>query len=154
LFTNYRGFGRVGSLEAVAMPGGARAMREPLRNTLAHFVASMGWEAFVSGFTGTALHDRLAPKPVVSITSMIRSGTNAPLASSCGRLFDAVAGAVGIAFDRQDFERSWQRVARSSWRPTSGVTANHSIPWSRHCLPRHPRRGHCGMRHAARSRPS
>jgi hydrogenase maturation protein HypF len=128
LFTNYRGFGRVGSLEAVAMPGGARAMREPLRNTLAHFVASMGWEAFVSGFTGTALHDRLAPKPVVSITSMIRSGTNAPLASSCGRLFDAVAGAVGIAFDRQDFERSWQRVARSSWRPTSGVTANHSIP--------------------------
>ena len=29
---------------------------------------------------------------------------NAPLASSCGRLFDAVAAAVGLCFDEQDYE--------------------------------------------------
>jgi hydrogenase maturation protein HypF len=35
---------------------------------------------------------------------MLLGKTQAPLASSCGRLFDAVAAAVGIAFDRQAYE--------------------------------------------------
>ena len=35
---------------------------------------------------------------------MIRSGTNAPPASSCGRLFDAVAGALGVAFEEVSYE--------------------------------------------------
>jgi hydrogenase maturation protein HypF len=35
---------------------------------------------------------------------MIRTATNSPLASSCGRLFDAVAGALGIAADAQTYE--------------------------------------------------
>ena len=32
------------------------------------------------------------------------SGTNAPLASSCGRLFDAAAALAGIAWDAQSYE--------------------------------------------------
>jgi hydrogenase maturation protein HypF len=35
---------------------------------------------------------------------MIASGINAPLASSCGRLFDAVAAALDICPDRQAYE--------------------------------------------------
>ena len=35
---------------------------------------------------------------------MIRNGVNAPLASSCGRLFDAVAAALDICRDRQAYE--------------------------------------------------
>jgi hydrogenase maturation protein HypF len=35
---------------------------------------------------------------------MLETGLNVPRASSCGRLFDAVAAAVGITFDRQAYE--------------------------------------------------
>ncbi|GAC1485412.1 MAG: hypothetical protein NVS2B11_11260 [Acetobacteraceae bacterium] len=104
LLAGYASYRRVAALEPVAMPGGARTAREPWRNTLAHIVASVGWEAFEANHGGTALHRRLVAKPVGIVRSMIRSGTNAPRASSCGRLFDAVAGALGIAFDGQSFE--------------------------------------------------
>ncbi len=35
---------------------------------------------------------------------MLARGLHAPLASSCGRLFEAVAAALGIAFERQAYE--------------------------------------------------
>jgi hydrogenase maturation protein HypF len=35
---------------------------------------------------------------------MIERGVNAPLASSCGRLFDAVAAAIGLCRDRVQYE--------------------------------------------------
>ncbi len=104
LLADYRGYRRVGALKAVAMPGGAQAVREPWRNTLAHILAVMDWSAFVARFLGTPLHAFLAAKPVAAIASMIRSGANTPPASSCGRLFDAVAGAIGIAGDRLTYE--------------------------------------------------
>lgn len=104
LLADYRTFRRVASLDPVAMPGGARAVREPWRNTLAHILASLGWDEFEARFANTTLHRSLSAKPVAAIASMIRSGTNAPPASSCGRLFDAVAGAVGIAGEAQGFE--------------------------------------------------
>ncbi len=104
LLADYRGYRRVGSLTPVAMPGGARAVREPWRNTLAHILAIMSWEEFDTSFAGTALHGYLATKPVSSIASMIAAGVNSPLTSSCGRLFDAVAGALGIAADTQRHE--------------------------------------------------
>jgi hydrogenase maturation protein HypF len=104
LLADYRSCRRVGSLQPVAMPGGASAVREPWRNTLAHILAIMTWAEFESEFAGTALHRYLATKPVAALASMIRSATNAPLGSSCGRLFDAVAGALGIAADLQSHE--------------------------------------------------
>ncbi len=104
LLADYRSYRRVGSLQPVAMPGGASAVREPWRNTIAHILATMTWDEFESEFAGTALHRYLATKPVVALASMIRSATNSPLSSSCGRLFDAVAGALGIAADRQSHE--------------------------------------------------
>ena len=123
LLADYRGFRRVGSLEAVAMPGAARAIHEPWRNTLAHIVASIGWDAFEAQLAGTPLHRRFTDKPVVAITSMIRSGLNAPLASSCGRLFDAVAGALGIAFDGQGFEGE----AAARLEAMAGARANGAV---------------------------
>jgi len=104
LHADYREYRRVGALESVAMPGAAQAVREPWRNTLAHILAAMDWSEFDTRFRGTTLHSFLAAKPVATIASMIRTGTNAPLASSCGRLFDAVAGALGIVADRQSHE--------------------------------------------------
>jgi len=104
LIADYRGYRRVGSLKPVAMPGGAQAVREPWRNTLAQILAIMSWKEFEAGYAGTPLHVYLAAKPVRAVASMVAKGVNSPLTSSCGRLFDAVAGALGIAADSQSHE--------------------------------------------------
>jgi hydrogenase maturation protein HypF len=99
LLADYQGYRRVGTFKPVALPGGARAMREPWRNTLAHILAEMGWASFAMNFRDLPLYEFLKAKPVETIGSMIRQGVNAPLASSCGRLFDAVAAAIGLCRD-------------------------------------------------------
>jgi hydrogenase maturation protein HypF len=47
-------------------------------------------------FVDTELHDFLRSKPLDTLSKMIKEGINSPKASSCGRLFDAVAAAVGV----------------------------------------------------------
>ena len=102
LLGNYTGFRRVGCFDPVPQPGGDRAQREPWRNLVAQIDAAFGpdWLARVP----VPLADRLGQKPLALVASMMAKGVNAPLTSSAGRLFDAVAAALGIAFDLQDFE--------------------------------------------------
>ncbi|WP_020176864.1 carbamoyltransferase HypF [Methyloferula stellata] len=99
MLADYTFYRRVGTFKPVALPGGAKAMQEPWRNALAHILAEMGWPAFAMNFSGTPLHDFLLSKPVDTVASMIKQGVNSPPASSCGRLFDAVAAAAGICRD-------------------------------------------------------
>jgi hydrogenase maturation protein HypF len=96
MIASYRDYRRVGTFKPVALPGGAQAMREPWRNTLAHLLAEMGWGSFAMNFCDLELYEFLAAKPRDTISAMIRNGVNAPLATSCGRLFDAVAAAMGL----------------------------------------------------------
>jgi len=91
-------------MKPVAMPGGALAAREPWRNAYAHLTAEMGWSEFAMNFGHLDVARKLAAAPRATLDAMIRSGFNAPLASSCGRLFDAAAALCGLAWDRQDFE--------------------------------------------------
>ena len=104
LLADYRGCRRVGTFKPVAMPGGDAAIREPWRNTYAHLMAGMGWARFAADFSDTPLHAFLAEKPRALLDGMIARGVNSPLASSCGRLFDAAAAAVGICRDRAEYE--------------------------------------------------
>ena len=87
LLADYRASRRLAMFKPVAMPGGAAAVREPWRNLYAHLAAA-----------------GLPQEPHPMLDGMIRSGTNSPLASSCGRLFDAMAAAVGICRERQGHE--------------------------------------------------
>lgn len=88
LLADYRESRRVGTFKPVAMPGGAAAVREPWRNLYAHLLA-----------TG------LKPdRPHALLDAMIRNDVNSPMASSCGRLFDAMAAAMDICRDRQGHE--------------------------------------------------
>ena len=96
LLADYRRYRRLARFKPIAMPGGARAVAEPWRNTYAHIVAAMGWEHFASRYPRTALFEFLTGKPIGVLDGMIARGVNAPLASSCGRLFDAVAAAAGV----------------------------------------------------------
>jgi hydrogenase maturation protein HypF len=86
------------------MPGGAQAVREPWRNLYAHLAAEIGWMEFARDFANLEAFADIAGRPRSVLDAMIRHGINAPMASSCGRLFDAVAAVLGICRERQDYE--------------------------------------------------
>jgi hypothetical protein len=97
LRVNYRECEHLGGLPAVALPGGDLAARQPWRNLLAHCLA------FVP--TGSIMPNRrAAPANWPLLARAIERGINAPQASSCGRLFDAVACALGCAPDSLSYE--------------------------------------------------
>ena len=103
LLGDYQNYQRVGALENIPMPGGTQAILEPWRMLLAHL-------SHLSGRESVALEDLLdnfsgfREKPVKQLAQMMDLGVNSPLTSSCGRLFDAVAAAIGICFDKISYE--------------------------------------------------
>ncbi len=104
LIADYLGFARGGTFKPVAMPGGAQAMREPWRNTFAHLEAALGRELCLADHPELELVRFLETKPLRTLRAMIRNNINSPPASSCGRLFDAVAAALGICRERTSYE--------------------------------------------------
>jgi len=104
MIANYTGYQRVGTFKPVAMIGGSQAIREPWRNTYAHLMAEMGWDRFTANFSDLDLFDVLSKKPRETIDQMIKNNINVPLASSCGRLFDAVAAAIGLCTHQAAYE--------------------------------------------------
>ncbi len=95
---------RIGTLKPVALPGGDLAAREPWRNTYAQIMAGMGWAQFAQNHAELELFKFLRSKPRTLLDSMIAKGVQAPPASSTGRLFDAVAAAIGICRDHVAYE--------------------------------------------------
>jgi len=104
LLADYRGYRRMAAFKPVAMVGGVQAIREPWRNTYAHLVAGIGWTEFTEKFSSLELYRYLLTKPLSTVDRMLERGINVPLASSCGRLFDAVAAALGLCADHALFE--------------------------------------------------
>lgn len=104
LLADYTSFTRVGTFKPVAMVGGDQASREPWRNLYAHLMAEMGWASFAMNFGELEVYRALSAKPRKILDAMLHNRLNAPEASSCGRLFDAAAAAVGLCFERQGYE--------------------------------------------------
>lgn len=98
LRVNYRSCDRLGGLPAVALPGGDLAARQPWRNLLAQF------QAFVPEWQTLPEARVLLDKPWPPLAQAIVRGVNSPLASSAGRLFDAVAAATGCAPAQLSYE--------------------------------------------------
>jgi hydrogenase maturation protein HypF len=85
---DYRAFRRGAHLRYVAMPGGDQAIREPWRMAVAHLEDA--------GCDLAALCDRVGRSAVSSVLQQVARGFNAPMTSSVGRLFDAVAALAGV----------------------------------------------------------
>jgi hydrogenase maturation protein HypF len=82
---------RVGSLRAVPLPGGARAIREPWRMALSWLAASGIGSGPPAGLAALVDAERWG-----LVERMLESGLRSPPTSSMGRLFDAVAALCGI----------------------------------------------------------
>ena len=104
LYCDYTEFERLGTFKPVALLGGAQAMREPWRNTFAHILAEMGWDRYKIEYDDLELTRFFEEHPLDSYRSMLKSNFNTPKASSCGRLFDAVAAALGICRESASYE--------------------------------------------------
>lgn len=104
LLADYLQSERLGHLKSFPMLGGAQAMREPWRNTYAHISKSLQWSDVTSNFGQLSLIEFLLQKPLTTFDAMMDRGTNAPLASSCGRLFDAVSAAAGVCAEQAQYE--------------------------------------------------
>ena len=102
LLATYQDFQRVASFEPIAILGGAQAIREPWRNTYAHL--HKDFDAFKREFDRVEILHYLESKPRKILDRALARNYNSPLASSVGRLFDAVAAAVGICRDRISYE--------------------------------------------------
>lgn len=103
LVGNYQSFERAGHFQPVALPGGGVAVREPWRNLASHLYSAFGPD-YQAELRGLALGKALGTKNLGVIHQMLEKRLNSPLSSSAGRLFDAVAAALGICFDRQTYE--------------------------------------------------
>jgi hydrogenase maturation protein HypF len=99
LLADYADFIRVGTLKPVPMLGGVQAIKQPWRNTYAHIMGGMEWSQFVMSYSDLPLFHFLEKKPRKILDQMLHNRINSPLASSCGRLFDAAAAAMGICPD-------------------------------------------------------
>ncbi|WP_204139903.1 carbamoyltransferase HypF [Halomicronema sp. CCY15110] len=104
LIADYQTCQRVAQFEPIAMLGGAQATRQPWRNTYAQLMNALGWQTLQSRFGDLELVQFLAAQPRGILDQMLTTGTRSPRASSAGRLFDAVAAAVGICRDSVSYE--------------------------------------------------
>ncbi|HHL21710.1 MAG TPA: carbamoyltransferase HypF, partial [Aliiroseovarius sp.] len=125
LRADFSSFTRLACFAPVPMPGGDAASREPWRNLLAHLHHAFGAEEtarLIADGGGPGL-SRLSEKPCKPVLQMIKKGLNAPLASSAGRLFDAVAAALGLCFDGLSHEgqAAMQLQALAERAPDDGV---------------------------------
>ncbi len=121
LLGDYLGARRIASLNALPMLGGMRAIVEPWRSTYAHLLAAMPWSEFVEQFGALDLCLRLQQKPLDAMNRMLAAELNCPLASSCGRLFDAVAAAIGLCFDQAAYEGQGAMALEASAARCPGI---------------------------------
>lgn len=98
LVGDLRHYERAGHFRYQPMPGGDLATREPWRMALSYLLSTYGEvPAGLTSFSG------IPESELRLVTQATIKGINAPLTSSCGRLFDAVASLLGLR-QRVSFE--------------------------------------------------
>jgi hydrogenase maturation protein HypF len=91
LVADLAGFQRAGHLAPVPVPGGTAAIRQPWRMAAAYLRAT-----FPGGPPAGLDVVKRNERNWAAITSMAAKGVNAPVSSSAGRLFDAVAALLSV----------------------------------------------------------
>lgn len=90
LVGGYGGYRRAGRLQYLPLPGGDAATRHPWR------IAAGYLQALYGAVPGELLGPAAGPDALALIARQVERGLHAPLTSSVGRLFDAVAALLGV----------------------------------------------------------
>ncbi len=104
LLANYHRCQRLACFQPIQMLGGAQAMHEPWRNTLAYLLKFYEWTDIADKYANLDIIRFLSTKPIKNLQIIAEKGLNSPNASSAGRLFDAVAAALGICREHTSYE--------------------------------------------------
>lgn len=105
-----QGFERVAHLRPFRLPGGEAAVREPRRSAFGLLAAVFGEQTV--RMTELAPIRAFAPAERDTLVRMIAQDLNAPVTTSAGRLFDAVASLVDL---RQRASYEGQAAAELEW---------------------------------------
>ena len=89
------GFTRFAHLRPFRLPGGEAAVREPRRTALAVLFEVFGGDALSREDLPPVR--AFSPNERTLLAQMLETGPNAPLTTSAGRLFDAVAALLGLS---------------------------------------------------------
>ncbi|MGF1933994.1 MAG: carbamoyltransferase HypF [Nostoc sp. ChiQUE02] len=104
ILADYRKFQRLATFKSVQMIGGEQAIYQPWRNTYAQLIASNLWDNCQQQYADLEIVKFLRNKPLKLLNQLMEKRINSPLTSSVGRLFDAVAAAIGICRDECSYE--------------------------------------------------
>jgi hydrogenase maturation protein HypF len=104
LLADYRNFTRLATLKPVPLIGGEQATYQPWRNTYAQLISAFDWLDLKKEYGNLEIIKYLEQKPLTLINKLQEKSLNIPLTSSIGRLFDAVAAAIGICRDECSYE--------------------------------------------------
>jgi hydrogenase maturation protein HypF len=95
LKADFSDFQRLFHFEYIPLPGGDKASREPWRMGLSYLYRSYGEELFDLQIP---LVQDFKKNELANLTKLMDQKLNAPLASSAGRLFDAIAAITGLNY--------------------------------------------------------
>ncbi|MEA5554012.1 carbamoyltransferase HypF [Anabaena cylindrica UHCC 0172] len=104
LLANYHQFQRLATFKSVAMIGGKQAIYQPWRNTYSQLISAFTWKEIKEKYGDLEIIKFLENKNPKLLNQIIEKGINSPLTSSVGRLFDAVAAAIGICREESSYE--------------------------------------------------
>jgi hydrogenase maturation protein HypF len=117
LVGDLRGFERAGHLWPVRLPGGDQAVRAPWRMACSWLLEATGPEPPIPA----PLAGAVGPASWRAVTALAQSATLAPLTTSMGRLFDAVAALCGlratVSFEGQA-AMALEAAAAAAWPAT------------------------------------
>ncbi|MEY2912062.1 MAG: carbamoyltransferase HypF [Cyanobacteriota bacterium] len=104
LLADYQSFQRLATFKPMAMIGGKQAIYQPWRNTYSQLINAFSWQEIREKYRDLAIIKFLEHKNPKLLNQIIEKGINSPLTSSVGRLFDAVAAAIGICPEQCSYE--------------------------------------------------
>ncbi|TAN68630.1 MAG: carbamoyltransferase HypF [Methylobacter sp.] len=130
LFGDYKDYTRLGHFQAIALPGGAQAMREPWRNAYAQLQYYFDWQTLQQDYADLDIIKLLTSKPLPMLATMIDKNLNSPPSSSCGRWFDAFAAALGLYSEQVHYEGQAAIALEILAAPLFGIEQPYPQAWS------------------------